>query len=345
MPDTLDGRFAVLATITALAMVRLEQLGERRRGGVGGADRALHRSDGNASIANWASATRPWARPCASWSARSAGGSSCGGAVAGEADWARRRATACTSEAIGRRRCAHCAAALASLDGGSSSDARATCRREARNERHFAHQLRLDQIRDGERIDLVADERNARRSPSGSTSQALDRLEAHAICRGRANGPRDGASRRIAQARAAWSPASRSRPMSTSRSSSCSCPNRRPAAGPGDRARPNGLRRRLPRWRDDRSRRGDRGHAGAQPRPLSAQRGRRSRAQGSGRFVGRPGGPVCRACGAQGPHGRGLTQPIRTERRRRDRCRTPPVAAAIGIWPERRRNRHRRNLR
>jgi cytochrome b pre-mRNA-processing protein 3 len=28
VPDTLDGRFAVLATITALAMVRLEQLGE-----------------------------------------------------------------------------------------------------------------------------------------------------------------------------------------------------------------------------------------------------------------------------------------------------------------------------
>ena len=47
MPDTLDGRFAVLATIAALALVRLEQLGDAGNALVGGADRAVHRSDGS----------------------------------------------------------------------------------------------------------------------------------------------------------------------------------------------------------------------------------------------------------------------------------------------------------
>jgi uncharacterized metal-binding protein YceD (DUF177 family) len=45
---------------------------------------------------------------------------------------------------------------------------------------HFAHQLRLDQIRDGERIDLAADE--AERAAIGVRLglEAVDRLDAHA---------------------------------------------------------------------------------------------------------------------------------------------------------------------
>ena len=45
----------------------------------------------------------------------------------------------------------------------------------------FAHQLRLDQIRDGERLDLAADdaERNAIAKRLGL--QSLERLEAH-VC-------------------------------------------------------------------------------------------------------------------------------------------------------------------
>lgn len=48
----------------------------------------------------------------------------------------------------------------------------------------FAHQLRLDQIRDGERLDLVADE--IERSAVAERLQllSLDRLEAH-VCLGR----------------------------------------------------------------------------------------------------------------------------------------------------------------
>lgn len=43
----------------------------------------------------------------------------------------------------------------------------------------FAHQLRLDQIRDGERIDLVADEEERTNIAKRLRLQRLDRLEAH----------------------------------------------------------------------------------------------------------------------------------------------------------------------
>jgi uncharacterized metal-binding protein YceD (DUF177 family) len=44
----------------------------------------------------------------------------------------------------------------------------------------FAHQLRLDQIRDGERIDLTADDRECSAIAARLGLEALDRLEAHA---------------------------------------------------------------------------------------------------------------------------------------------------------------------
>ena len=43
----------------------------------------------------------------------------------------------------------------------------------------FAHHLRLDQIRDGERLDLVADEVERRSIADRLSLRALDRLEAH----------------------------------------------------------------------------------------------------------------------------------------------------------------------
>ncbi len=44
----------------------------------------------------------------------------------------------------------------------------------------FAHHLRLDQIRDGERIDLAADETERRAIADRLALNALDRLDAHA---------------------------------------------------------------------------------------------------------------------------------------------------------------------
>ena len=45
----------------------------------------------------------------------------------------------------------------------------------------FAHHLRLDQIRDGERLDLAADERERREIAKRLRLGGLDRLEAHAV--------------------------------------------------------------------------------------------------------------------------------------------------------------------
>jgi uncharacterized metal-binding protein YceD (DUF177 family) len=45
----------------------------------------------------------------------------------------------------------------------------------------FAHQLRIDQIRDGERIDLAADESECRAIAQRLGLESLDRLEAHAV--------------------------------------------------------------------------------------------------------------------------------------------------------------------
>ena len=45
----------------------------------------------------------------------------------------------------------------------------------------FAHSLKLDQIRDGDRIDIVADEGECRAVADRLGLQSLDRLEAHAM--------------------------------------------------------------------------------------------------------------------------------------------------------------------
>ena len=50
----------------------------------------------------------------------------------------------------------------------------------------FAHQLRLDQVRDGERLDLVADEAERRGIAKRLGLVSLDRLEAH-VCLAKTN--------------------------------------------------------------------------------------------------------------------------------------------------------------
>ena len=63
----------------------------------------------------------------------------------------------------------------------------------------FAHHLRLDQIRDGERIDLVADEAERAAVCARLGLDAIDRLDAHATPVARAArwfAPRAGSPRR-----------------------------------------------------------------------------------------------------------------------------------------------------
>jgi uncharacterized metal-binding protein YceD (DUF177 family) len=51
----------------------------------------------------------------------------------------------------------------------------------------FAHQIRLDQIRDGERIDLIGDEAERRAVAERLGLQSLERLDAHATLYRKAN--------------------------------------------------------------------------------------------------------------------------------------------------------------
>ena len=148
----------------------------------------------------------------------------------------------------------------------------------------FAHRLRLDQIRDGERLDLSADEAERRAIAERLGLPSIDRLEAHATLarKGRAR-PRRGTARRRARAKLRRHRRAGRRACRRAVRHCCSCPSPRPAARRGDRARRRGLRRRLLRRRGDRPRQRDRRLAGAQPRSLSAQRQRRSGAQGSRR--------------------------------------------------------------
>ena len=232
VPDTLDGRFAVLATVTALALVGLERDGED-----GNACRWRLRSASSrswkASIASWALAIPRWARRCASSSACSRGEPICGGRP-------NRRARLGRSDkrkplpGRGRRRCAEhqrrgAAASLAS--GSTSADARRPRTGENRMSDRFAHQLRLDQVRDGERLDLIADD--AERAGIAKRLGSAIARPPRSACR---PGTRPATSFAPTagspppSSRAAPSPASRSRRMSTSRSRCSSCRNRRSSA-------------------------------------------------------------------------------------------------------------------
>ena len=287
VPDTLDGRFAVLATLTALALVRLEataETGERR---VGRADRTVHRCHGKR--ASRARARRPDAgqdRAQAGRHARAADRAVARGRRGG-GDWAdATRESLYQATSRGRRRCSHSARGAAAPCGAPRGDAaRPSSSRGRFDERPLRPPApaRPDPRRRAARPRRRRSRAHAR-SPSGWGCLARP---ARGACRRSAapapwSAPKAGSPPR--SSRAASSPAIRLPRMSTSRSPSLFMPEppeRR--ARRGDRARRSGLRRGLPRRRDDRPWRRDRRHAGAQPRSLSAQRGRRGGAQGSGR--------------------------------------------------------------
>ena len=204
-PDTLDGRFAVLATITALVLVRLEAAMAMRGNAVSVAltERFIevmeseHRELGLGD-------------PTLGKTVRKLVG------IAGPAD----RAVALA--AAGRRRLGRSDAAKPVQGRGSSTDAAATIsaaalqgllrasfgdvdsseleQGEIAMTDRFAHQLRLDQIRDGERLDLVADEAERAAIARRLGLPSLDRLEAHvALGPDRRDRPCRGAARRSAR--------------------------------------------------------------------------------------------------------------------------------------------------
>ena len=180
-PTTLDGRFAVLATITAIANVRLERdEDEGERLSVALAERFIevmeseHRELGLGDPAS--------AEPCASSSRCSPNGPGCGAEVCEPESGTRSKPR--ENRFIGtrrrQRRCStvprRCKMVAERLDGVHSRRARTG---EASMTDRFAHQLRLDQIRDGDRLDLVADETERSAVARRLGLPSLDRLEAH----------------------------------------------------------------------------------------------------------------------------------------------------------------------
>ena len=182
MPDTLDGRFAVLATVIALALVRLEGEGEAGNAlSVALTERFIevmeseHRELGHRR--SDAGQDRAQARRLALAADRSVAF----GRERRDGLGRRRHATASTDEPQSRpmpsriRR----GRAEAALDESRQRRSRRSRTGKARMNDRFAHHLRLDQIRDGERLDLVADEAERQRSRRAAGLNALDRLEAH----------------------------------------------------------------------------------------------------------------------------------------------------------------------
>ena len=207
MPDTLDGRFAVLATVAALAH-RPARAARRCRDALSVAlterfievMEAEHRELGLGDptlgktvrklVGSLARADRAVAR----------------------GDRGRRRLARCRG-AKPLSRSHRPTAALAPCDGGAegtigrgSSAATLAALAEGRIRMidSFAHHLRLDQIRDGERIDLVRRRSRTHGDLRAARAEAVDRLDAHAtLSRNgdvvRAAGP----ARRVARSRAA----------------------------------------------------------------------------------------------------------------------------------------------
>ena len=100
---------------------------------------------------------------------------------------------------------------------------------------NFACRLTSTSIRDGERIDLVATEAEARAIAKRLGLVWIERLEAHCALigwQGQAGDPRHAAGSRRRWPKAASPAASRCRPMSTKRSNCISSPS--PAAVPDD---------------------------------------------------------------------------------------------------------------
>ena len=206
----------------------------------------------------------------------------------------------------------------------------------------FAHQLRLDQVRDGD--GSTCRRRGGARAiakrlglPRSTGWKPMRRLERN----GRRQSAQGAAPRRArAELRGHRRTGRRACRRAVRDRLRAGTGERR--AGRGDRAWRGDCDIGFPRRRGDRPRQRDCRHAGAQHRPLSAQRGRRCGAEGSGRPDRGAGEPVRGACQSSRATPKAATEHLRRERRRRGRCRTPPAADATAALRARRRRSRRR---
>ena len=158
VPDTLDGRFAVLATVTALALVRLERDGEAGNAAsvalterfievMESEHRELGLGDPTLGQDRAQAGRRCSARRTELWRSQP-----------DERTGPKRRARACTGTRSDERAAPQRGGASRACRAARGDAAHRARAGEDRMTDRFAHQLRLDQIRDGERLDLVADE-------------------------------------------------------------------------------------------------------------------------------------------------------------------------------------------
>ena len=198
VPDTLDGRFAMLATIAALMLVRLEQLGddgnavavalterfievmesEHRELGLG--DPTLGRTV-RKLVGALARRTELWRD-----------------AVDGRADGRSGARKLYQGRRSRRRRCAMLLGAARLLVDARAAERRRSSSKGGWNDRQLRAQLRLDQIRDGERIDLIADEEERAGHRRAARAGSIDRLEAHATLSRTGESSAPGPARRVA---------------------------------------------------------------------------------------------------------------------------------------------------
>ena len=297
VPDTLDGRFAVLATVTALVLVRLEADGETGDAvSVALTERFIEVMESRASRAR---ARRSDARQDGAQARRLARAADGAVAFGGRDPRRATRESLYKDDVPTAMRWTHSARALERLRSQlDNALARPTSRKGGSNERPLraSPPTRPDPRR---RAARPCRRRSASgvRSPSGSGSARSDRLEAHASLS--RTGPLVRAEGRIV-ASLEQSCVVTGEPVAgacrRAVRADCSCPNRR-TPEPDEEIELgeedcdvvfyDGGR--------DRPRQRDRRHAGAQPRSLSAQRRRRRRAQGGGRAERGAGEPVRRA--------------------------------------------------
>ena len=183
VPDTIDGRFRMMATLAALVIVRLEQAGEEgEAASVALTERFIevmeseHRELGLGDPKLGRTVRKlvgSLARRVEVWRS----------AVGNAGQW-----QAAARESVYRRdvdpdALGHTAGWLREFWSGLQGvDVKAIAAGEIAVTDTFAHELRLDQIRDGERIDLIADDSERRAIAKRFDLDTLDRLEAHAVC-------------------------------------------------------------------------------------------------------------------------------------------------------------------
>ena len=134
--------------------------------GVGGADRKVRRGDGIGAPRNGSGRSR--ARSNGAQTGRPyRGGSSCGAARSPDARWVEAARTSVYRSAVASEVLHSQRKSAASVLGGARKDADlALIEGRLSMTDSFAHHLRIDQIRDGELFELVADETERARRPA-----------------------------------------------------------------------------------------------------------------------------------------------------------------------------------